>query len=59
MTDNDKRNNHLEIEYDKLVLEIKKDLPNIVLPSMGMLDDVGRVEIDGKDYIISGNNKEE
>lgn len=59
MIDNERKNNLVEQRYDELVLELKKELPNIVLPSMGMLDDVGRVEIDGKDYIISDGNKEE
>lgn len=59
MTDNEKKKSLVNQEYDELVLEIKKELPNIILPSMGMLDDVGRVEIDGKDYIISDSDKEE
>jgi len=43
-------------EYEKLILEIKKELPNIVLPSMGMLEEVGSLSIEGKEFIIG--NKE-
>lgn len=43
--------------YKSLVMEIKKELPNIVLPLMGLEDIKGVVDIDGKDFIIS--NKEE
>jgi len=39
-------------EYEKLILEIKKELPNIVLPSMGMLEEVGSLSIEGKEFII-------
>lgn len=46
-------------DYEELVKELKKELPNIILPSMGMLDDAGQIEIDGKDYIITESIKEE
>lgn len=46
-------------EYEELVRDLREELPNIILPSMGMLDDVGRVDIDGKDYIINESVKEE
>ena len=55
-------NNNIEViskEYEKLVSELKKDLPNIVLPSMGMLNDVEKIDIDGSNYIIKGSNYEE
>lgn len=42
--------------YEELILEIKKELPNIVLPSMGMLEENKSIDIDGKDFVIS--NKE-
>ena len=43
-------------EYEKLILEIKKELPNIVLPSMGMLEEVDCLNIEGKEFVI--DNKE-
>ena len=46
----------VENEYEELVMEIKKDLPNLVLPSMGMFDEVSVLDINGKDFVIS--NKE-
>ncbi|MBQ8681329.1 MAG: hypothetical protein IJ509_00235 [Bacilli bacterium] len=51
MTDNNKE--IVSKEYEELVKELKQELPNIVLPSMGMLDDVEVVDINGKDYIMS------
>ena len=59
MTDNNKRNEEVKKEYEELVKKLREELPNIILPSMGMLDDVERVEIDGKDYIIKDDIKEE
>ena len=43
-------------EYEKIIAEIRKELPNIVLPSMGMLDDSECVDINGKEFVIG--NKE-
>lgn len=40
-----------EVEYKNLVEEIKKELPNIVLPSMGMYDEVDKIVIDNSDFI--------
>lgn len=45
-------------DYRDLVMKLKKELPNIVLPSMGMLDDSVNIEINGQDYIISDSDKE-
>lgn len=59
VTEDKKVGSTIENEYDKLVLELKRELPGIILPSMGMLDDVDRIDIDGKDYIISDSDKEE
>lgn len=52
----EKSSNVLEKEYEELIADIKKELPNIVLPSMGMLDEIGYVDINGKDFVMS--NKE-
>lgn len=40
-----------EVEYKNLVEEIKKELPNIVLPSMGMFDEVDKIVINNSDFI--------
>mgnify|MGYP003313130906 CR=1 FL=1 len=42
-----------DIEYKELVEEIKKELPNIVLPSMGMFDEVDKIVINGKDFVVN------
>ena len=59
MTDNEKRSGDVQKEYEKLVSELKEELPNIVLPSMGMLDDSIVIDIDGKNFIINDDFKEE
>ena len=59
MTDNTKLNKEVQKEYDELVNELKKNLPNIILPSMGMLDEIGQINIDGKKYIVNNDIKEE
>ena len=59
MTDNKKQNVEMQKEYEELVKAVRQELPNIVLPSMGMLDEEARVDINGKEYIISDNDKEE
>lgn len=37
--------------YIQILTEAKKNMPNLVLPSMGMIDNDIKVNIDGKDYI--------
>lgn len=57
MTDSEKR---IKIErYEDLVLKVKKELPNIILPSMGLLDDIKLVNVNGKDYVVNDRVKEE
>jgi hypothetical protein len=46
----------MEKEYIELVKEIKNDFPNIMLPSMGLMDDIFLVDINSKDFVI--NNEE-
>ena len=43
-------------DYEELILEIKKELPGIVLPSMGILEEIGYLDIEGKEFVIG--NKE-
>ena len=40
-----------DIEYKDLIEEIKKELPNIVLPSMGMFDEVDKIVINNSDFV--------
>ena len=54
----DNKKIEMENEYIEILKEIRKELPNIVLPSMGMLEDIEQVKLNGKDYIISDNIKE-
>lgn len=51
--------NNINKEYLDLINEIKKELPNIILPSMGMFDEISKLDIDGKEFLISNDNKEE
>lgn len=43
--------------YKELIIEIKKELPNIVLPLMGMEEENRDINISGRDFIVV--NKEE
>lgn len=45
--------NGVDKGYEELVLEIKKELPNIILPSMGLFDEVDSLNIDGKEFVLS------
>lgn len=54
----DNKNNVIEKEYEELVIELKKELPNIVLPSMGRLEDSQHIDINGKDFVVSDRVKE-
>lgn len=43
-----------KIEKESLIKKIEsvqKEFPNIVLPSMGIVNNEKKIEIDGKDYI--------
>lgn len=46
-------------EYEELVAEIRKELPNIVFPSMGKFDEVGSIDINGKDFIVVNQTVED
>lgn len=54
MTENNKNK-----EYIELINQIKKELPNIVLPSMGIFEEIKQLNIDSKDFLINGENEEE
>ena len=46
-------------ECIELVNEIKKEMPNIILPSLGMYDEVNKLDINGKDFLKNNDIKEE
>ena len=54
MTENNKNK-----EYIELINQIKKELPNIVLPSMGIFEEIKQLNIDSKDFLINRENEEE
>ncbi len=43
----------------KKIEKVQKELPNIVLPNMGIINNEKKVEINGKDYIKHKEVKEE
>lgn len=43
--------NEEDKSYIEMLKEIQKENPNLILPSMGMIDNENRVEVNGKDYI--------
>lgn len=51
-------NNINNEEYEKIVSKIKNKFPDIVLPSMGMINNEEVIDIKGEDYIISTEVKE-
>ena len=59
MTNNSKGNEIEKKKYEELVKELREKLPNIILPSMGMHDDISPVGFDGKNYIRNNDIKEE
>lgn len=44
-------NEEIEKSYIVLLKEAQESVPGVVLPSMGMLDNEVKVEIDGKEYL--------
>ena len=53
MSDKEKNSVNNYNEYQELVTELKKELPNIILPSMGLYKEEDIAKIDGKDFIVS------
>ena len=45
--------------YIKILEEAQKKIPNIILPSMGIIDNEKKIDINGKDYIKKDNNVKE
>ena len=53
MSDKEKNSVNNYNEYQELVMELKKELSNIILPSMGLYKEEDIAKIDGKDFIVS------
>lgn len=50
----DKKNNKVdEKNYITVLKEAQSKIPNIILPSMGLIDNTKKIEINGKDYLNS------
>ncbi len=45
--------------YIKILEEAQKKIPNVVLPSMGIINNEVKVNIDGKDYVKNSDNVKE
>lgn len=58
MTKSENSSNIMNDEYMEIVTKIKHEFPDIVLPSMGMTNNEEVIDINGKDYIISIEVKE-
>lgn len=51
--------NNLEFKFLKEKIEkLKEEMPNIVIPTMGIIEDENSIEIDNKDY-LKDEGKEE
>ena len=51
--------NNLNNDSQELINKIKKELPNIVLPAMGIFEEIKKIDIDGKDFLKKSENEEE
>lgn len=52
-------NKHKKDNYIDNLKKIQESMPNIILPSRGLIDNNSRVEINGADYIKSDEVKED
>ncbi len=56
----DNKNKEEEIKsksYVDILKEASREMPNLVLPSMGIIHNEQKVDINGKDYFIKKNNQ--
>ena len=57
--DDSNKNKDVEMKsYIDILNDALKELPNIVLPSMGMIDNEEKVDIDGMDYFIKDSDNQ-
>ncbi len=45
--------------YIDILKEASKSLPNLTLPSMGIIDNEKKIDIEAKDYFIRKDNQKE
>ncbi len=43
--------------YIDILKEASKEMPNIALPSMGIIDNEKKIDIEAKDYLIKKDNQ--
>ena len=48
-----------EKSYIEILEDAQKKIPNVVLPSMGILNNEIKVDVNGKDYVKKDNNVKE
>lgn len=48
-----------EEQITNIINDVQEEFPNLKLPSMGIIDNEKKIEINGKDYIDSKSNEEE
>ena len=54
----DNKNKEEEVKsYIDILKEASEKLPNITLPSMGLIDNEKELDIEAKDYFIKKNNQ--
>ncbi len=58
MDDSNKNKEEEMKSYIDILNDALKELPNIVLPSMGMIDNEEKVDIDGMDYFIKDSDNQ-
>ena len=57
--DDSNKNKDVEMKsYIDILNDALKELPNIVLPSMGMIDNEEKVDIEGMDYFIKDSDNQ-
>lgn len=57
--DNDKKDNNNEISLVNKIEQAQKELPNLILPNMGIIDIDNKIDIDGHDYVKHKSVKED
>ena len=54
----DNKNKEEEVKtYIEIIKEATKEIPNITLPSMGIIDNEKKIDIEAKDYLIKKDNQ--
>ena len=54
----DNKNKEEEFKsYIDIIKEASEKIPNLILPSMGIIDNEKKIDIDAKDYLIKKSNQ--